>query len=311
MKEKIVITLFILMSIFTPISSLYADSSNIQIPYKGQDVGLSDFQDSEDNFSSEAKVDGAKQISGLLMEFVKLIQYILGFIASIWIVWQGALMIFAQGDETKFNEAKRNITYGIYALIGAFIVEPAVTIIYGGKYIPEGGGLFDPISSSGLLQTELGGILSILKTFIGISAVIMIIYTGIKAIFNAQSESALEDQNKSILWLVIGIIIIIFNEVLVYSGIYGEPTINPETQAVEKTLNITKVFSEAGGFINYILGLLAALAILIIIYGGFLYLSAAYDEQQAEKGKTIIRDVAVGFIIILISYTLIRTVILF
>jgi hypothetical protein len=60
--------------------------------------------------------------------------------------------------------------------------------------------------------------------------------------------------------------------------------------------------------INYFLGFLGVLAVLMIIYGGVLYMTASGEQQKADKGKKIIMYAIIGIIIILLSFALINTV---
>jgi hypothetical protein len=60
--------------------------------------------------------------------------------------------------------------------------------------------------------------------------------------------------------------------------------------------------------VDYFLAFLGFLATLMIIYGGILYVTAAGNEENAKKGKTIIMYAAVGIIIILLSYAIVNTV---
>ncbi|MFA6306128.1 MAG: hypothetical protein WC651_05440 [Candidatus Gracilibacteria bacterium] len=60
--------------------------------------------------------------------------------------------------------------------------------------------------------------------------------------------------------------------------------------------------------VNYFLGFLGLLAVLMVIYGGVLYITAAGNEENAKKGKTIIMYAAVGIIIVLLSFAIINTI---
>ncbi len=60
--------------------------------------------------------------------------------------------------------------------------------------------------------------------------------------------------------------------------------------------------------INYFLGFLGVLAVLMVIYGGVLYITASGDPQKAGKGQKIIMYAVIGIIIILLSFALINTV---
>lgn len=49
-------------------------------------------------------------------------------------------------------------------------------------------------------------------------------------------------------------------------------------------------------------GLLGLIAVVMIIYAGFLWLTAAGEEEKATKGKTLLFQAVIGLIIILSAY---------
>jgi amino acid transporter len=56
--------------------------------------------------------------------------------------------------------------------------------------------------------------------------------------------------------------------------------------------------------IRYLLSFLGVAAVLIIIYGGFLWMSAGGNPEKVGKAKKIITQAIIGLIIILLSYSL-------
>ena len=59
---------------------------------------------------------------------------------------------------------------------------------------------------------------------------------------------------------------------------------------------------------NFILGFLGFIAILVIVYGGFMYVTAAGKEDKAETGKKSITYAIIGILVILGSYAIVNTV---
>lgn len=85
------------------------------------------------------------------------------------------------------------------------------------------------------------------------------------------------------------------------------PTDNP--QAVVVATGGTGSFRElALRIVNYVLGFLGFIAVVMIIYGGFLYVSAAGKEETIGKAKKIIMYAIVGIVIILLSFAIVNTV---
>ena len=58
----------------------------------------------------------------------------------------------------------------------------------------------------------------------------------------------------------------------------------------------------AAGVINWVLGILALIAISLVIYAGFLWLTARGNEEQVTKAKNILEGAIIGVLIILASY---------
>ncbi|MFH1375500.1 MAG: hypothetical protein ABIH35_02410 [Patescibacteria group bacterium] len=60
---------------------------------------------------------------------------------------------------------------------------------------------------------------------------------------------------------------------------------------------------------NFFLGFFALIAMVALIYAGFLYVTAAGNDEQATKAKKIIIWVVIGIIVILLAYALVNTLI--
>jgi hypothetical protein len=59
---------------------------------------------------------------------------------------------------------------------------------------------------------------------------------------------------------------------------------------------------------NWILGFVAVIAVLIVIYGGLLYLTAAGNDDQVAKAKKTITTGIIGLIICGLAYALVKLV---
>ncbi|HEX9664619.1 MAG TPA: hypothetical protein VGA49_02245 [Patescibacteria group bacterium] len=59
-----------------------------------------------------------------------------------------------------------------------------------------------------------------------------------------------------------------------------------------------------GNIIKTILGFLGITAVIIVLYGGFMWMTAGGNEEKVTKAKTLLRNAAIGFIIIAASYAI-------
>jgi hypothetical protein len=65
----------------------------------------------------------------------------------------------------------------------------------------------------------------------------------------------------------------------------------------------------AAQIIRVILGFLGIIAVSLIIYAGFLWMTSQGDEQKIEKAKNIIKNAVIGLIIILASFAIVSFII--
>ena len=61
--------------------------------------------------------------------------------------------------------------------------------------------------------------------------------------------------------------------------------------------------------INVMMGLLGIIAVVIVLYGGFLWMTAAGNEERIDKAKKMIIAGVIGLAIILSAYAIARFVV--
>lgn len=75
-------------------------------------------------------------------------------------------------------------------------------------------------------------------------------------------------------------------------------------------------FSGASGIVgllltiaNFVIFIVGAVAVLFLVYGGFLYIfNPGGDETNVKKGQTIIFNAIVGLIVALVAYTIVTLI---
>ncbi len=60
--------------------------------------------------------------------------------------------------------------------------------------------------------------------------------------------------------------------------------------------------------INYFLGFLGLLAVIMVVYGGVTYVSSAGNDEAVGKAKKIIMYALIGIVIILLSFVVVKAV---
>lgn len=64
-----------------------------------------------------------------------------------------------------------------------------------------------------------------------------------------------------------------------------------------------------GKVISSVLGVVGSLALIMFVYGGFIWMTASGNEQSVTKGKNIIIWATLGLVVIFSAYALVRFVI--
>lgn len=59
-----------------------------------------------------------------------------------------------------------------------------------------------------------------------------------------------------------------------------------------------------GTIINVVLGFIGVILVVLIVYAGFLWMTAAGDEKKVSKAKTILTDSIIGLVITLAAYAI-------
>ena len=72
------------------------------------------------------------------------------------------------------------------------------------------------------------------------------------------------------------------------------------------TCQIPDFFIVGNNVVNLLLGLSGSFMLLMVITGGFFWLTAAGNTERIERGKKILSGAVIGLIIVFVSYTIVQ-----
>jgi len=75
------------------------------------------------------------------------------------------------------------------------------------------------------------------------------------------------------------------------------------------TLGSADLKATVVNIITFVLGLLGLIAVIMILYGGFTWLTAGGNEDKIDSAKKIISAAAIGLVVVLISWAIVTFVI--
>ncbi len=113
-----------------------------------------------------------------------------------------------------------------------------------------------------------------------------------------------------------------FREVLTFAGLLGaallattfisDMSFAASGDSIEFVDNLTGGEGDLKVLLNtilsYFLGFLGFVCVIMVIYGGILYVTSAGNDENVGKAKKILLYAAIGIVIIMVSYALVNTI---
>ena len=252
---------------------------------------------------NELRFTGESQIQSAVLAVAKVMRNLLGGLAVIWIVVAGIQMVMARGDESKITEQKRAITYAMIGLVVILVLERLIVAVYGVPGVERG---IVPEAGAGI-DVEIYGIISFIKAVIGAVAILVIIISGFKTIAAEGEEEKITKERKSIMWIIIGIVLIVINKVII-ENLYIRP-VSVEDGEITRT-NVENIINLFGTITQFLLGFVGLIAFAALIYGAGSMIANYGNDEMVQKAKKIIRNAIIGIIIIISAFAIVSTIII-
>ncbi|MCD5382966.1 hypothetical protein LR002_02485 [Candidatus Gracilibacteria bacterium] len=241
--------------------------------------------------------DGVEQVKTYLTgTFVPLIKFIMVGISIIFIIVSLFAVIFSVGAEAENAFKKFGTNFG-FAILGFVLISfsgkiaEAVDPILGNNNADFGNiGAFESMAN---ILVDFSAIL------IGGIAVAVIVISGIK-IVKSQGEG-IEDEFKKILSAGVGLMVTLLSRKFIYEIFftnYGMKGVN-EGASLSTTQEIM-------GVVGYFMQFITIGGVGLIILAGVYYIfSSGEGNDNTELAKGIMKNVAIGLVILMSSYSLV------
>lgn len=153
-----------------------------------------------------------------------------------------------------------------------------------------------------LLTTLLSSLLGLIVTL----ALIMLVIGAFLYITSAGDEGRIETAKKTILAALIGLALGIAAPAFLreIGSILGWTSSNLPT-GVGTSLTLMEI---ASNVLTFLLTIIGILAIIMLIIGGIMYLTAAGDEDRIDQGKKIVKYALIGITVALAALVLVKQV---
>lgn len=149
----------------------------------------------------------------------------------------------------------------------------------------------------------LGSILGYLQTLIVSVALVFLLIGGFLYITSSGDSSRIDTAKNSIFYALIGLAIGIAAPAFIrqiYDVLGAAAPVVPGT-----ALTLLEI---AKNILDFLLSVVGIVAIIMLVVGAFMYLTAAGDEDRIDTGKKIAKYSIIGIIIALASIVLVRQI---
>ena len=240
---------------------------------------------------------------GLLDELIRLAMGLIGTVAVLFIIIAGFKYLTASGDEEKLKSAKNAV---LYSMLGMGIVSFAYAIRELVSTLKTNGDGTEAVNNfSTAVNDFITTILSGVQIVTGSIAILFIIVGAYFYLTSAGEEDKAKKGKDSIIFAVVGLIVMVLSRAIV-SVFYAEG--GPKDLG-GRMVDVAGVKGLINSIISFGTSFVGGLAVLMLIYSGFLWITARGEEGEVEKAKKILTYSIIGIAIVVFSYTIVTIIV--
>ncbi len=240
------------------------------------------------------------------LSYVKVVTVVVGIL---FITIMGYTLVTSGSNEEDVTKAKRGLIYTIIAFMMISMSQDIAKIFD----MEKGTLLGSPqeiLNRVRLFDKQLEIFIVFVKYVIGAYATLQVVRSGIKLATAGGNDEEIGKQKKSIMFSAGGLLLIYIGDIFinkvfykvdktVYSGITG---IHPKVDAKEGIEQIV-------GITNLIVSFVGPIAVLMLIAGAIMYITAGGEDEKMQKAKRLLLATAIGIVVIYGAFALVSTVI--
>lgn len=245
---------------------------------------------------------GVSNITSAIFYAIDFAKYLIGSIAILILIYTGIRLILARKQiDDVWSKNKNRLIYLVTAFVIIMIAEVAVKSVFYGTH----GEVLDTTSQAQTAgeagAAQLKGMVSVALMLAGTFSVFMLIIAGIRLLTSGGNEEAQTKVKKQITWIVLGLLLLGVAEFVVLDIVFPEH--GSQIPDADKAKKLIKDFT------NFVSAFVSIAAVISSIYGGYLYVAAAGNEEQTEKAKKILFGAIIAIVLGLGAFALVNTVI--
>ncbi|KKR25637.1 MAG: hypothetical protein UT55_C0035G0005 [Candidatus Peregrinibacteria bacterium GW2011_GWE2_39_6] len=232
------------------------------------------------------------------------------------LVWEIArnfryIRLVIQGEnEEVVNKQNSNLYWGLIGLVLIAVAGPLAEILD----LQDGGFLANEYEigyRAKLFDNQVTIIITFIKYIIGSIAVLFMIRSGAKLISSGESDETLNAEKRNLMNSVLALFLVMISDVIIKQVLfkvdYNQADYSATGQQAVVQLDVSRGLQEIVGITNFIVTWASPLAVLALIIGGVMYMTAFGDEEKTGKAKKIIFNSVLALLIIYGAFALVST----
>lgn len=237
--------------------------------------------------------DNAGTLRTYMLTVINVFLGLVGVVALVFVITGGVRYVSSQGDESAAESGKKTI---LYAVLGIILVGIAAVVV---NFTLQAADVEGAVPGGSDLVVRLLFIINFFLALVGVVALAFVLTGGVRYITSQGDEGATEKAKQTILYAVLGIIVVGLSAVLVnFTALsVGLGTGLPGGNNLSGTILVV---------INFFLALLGVTALTFVLIGGVRYITSRGEESATESAKRTIFYAVIGIIVVGLAAVLVN-----
>lgn len=245
---------------------------------------------------------------------------LIGIVAVFFIIFMGAKLVTAGGNEEDVKKATKGLLFSILAFAIISMSEEVALIVgffkeeaaYGtgtstGGIIGSPGQILERVH---MFDIQVEVVITFIKYLIGSFAVLMVVVNGVKLVTGGGEEENTKKAKSGIIYALAGLLMMYLADIAVNKVFYKlDKTIYSGIEGAAPATDLQRGIGELVGITNFVVSFVGPLLLLVILIGGVLYMTAGGEEEKMNKAKRVILAGAIGLVVVYGAFALISTVV--
>lgn len=240
----------------------------------------------------------------IVISIMNAARLLIAIAASVLIVRSGMVLLYRSDDE-QLSTAKRTIASALSAIILFYLAPSLVDAFYGGLNVGsptlEGGTVLEGAPDVGvaILTDEIMGLIRWAGVPIAAVAVLMIIVSGVRAVFSFGTDQSVSQIRNTVIGVVSGLLLLGIRQAILLTfglrslSLPGAPSAAP---IIVRAIQMTQAFMIFIGII----------AVAMFIFAGVMMILNLGNQEQFTKARQLMLQTALGISIVGVSYMLVN-----